>query len=175
MNRIGVIAANTNWKYISEDSGNLKLGINPFSNGMLACPCSAAWPRTDRGSPRKVWTRGVPKPILNAHSTHVMSVRQNVVNTIITVFIAHFFWTRPPYSTARAGMDISPTSVAAVSCQELSPAFSQLGYGFTTPPWGNWAFRGPTSAGYTPAAPYSCKACVPCASFGSVARLLRGR
>src|SRR6516162_9860816 len=26
-------------------------------------------------------------------------------------------------------MDISPTSVAAVSCQELSPAFSQLGYG----------------------------------------------
>ena len=56
-----------------------------------------------------------------------MSVRQNVQNTIMMVFIAHFFWTRPPYSTARAGMDISPTSVAAVICQELSPAFSQLG------------------------------------------------
>ena len=69
----------------------------------------------------------MPKPILNAHSTHTIDVRQKVVNTIITVLIAHFFCTRPPYSTARAGMDISPTSVAAVICQELSPAFSQLG------------------------------------------------
>jgi hypothetical protein len=58
--------------------------------------------------------------------------------------IAHFFWTRPPYSTARAGIDISPTSVAAVICQELSPALSQLGYGFTMPPWGKRAFWGPT-------------------------------
>ena len=51
MNRIGVIAANTNWKYISDDSGNLKLGISPLSNGMFACPCSAIWPSTVRGSP----------------------------------------------------------------------------------------------------------------------------
>ena len=43
------------------------------------------------------------------------------------LFIGHFFWTRPPYSTARAGIDISPTSVAAVICQELSPALSQMG------------------------------------------------
>ena len=94
---------------------------------MLAWPCSATCPRMVRGSPRKVWTSGVPKPILKAHRTQVMSVRQNVQNTIMMVFIAHFFCTRPPYSTARAGMDISPTSVAAVICQELSPAFSQLG------------------------------------------------
>src|SRR5215469_2089505 len=47
------------------------------------------------------------------------------------VFIAHFFCTRPPYSTARAGMDMSPTSVAAVICQALSPEPSQVGYGIT--------------------------------------------
>src|SRR5215469_12070840 len=65
-----------------------------------------------------------------------MSTRQKVVNTIKTVFIAHFFCTRPPYSTARAGMDMSPTSVAAVICQALSPEPSQVGYGITvfTPP-----------------------------------------
>src|SRR5580700_5978009 len=67
-----------------------------------------------------------------------MSVRQKVTNTISTVFIAHFFCTRPPYSTARAGMDISPTSVAAVICQALSPELSQVGYGITVfaPPGG---------------------------------------
>src|SRR5579864_9259946 len=65
-----------------------------------------------------------------------MRTRQKVVNTIMTVFIAHFFCTRPPYSTARAGMDMSPTSVAAVICQALSPDPSQVGYGITvfTPP-----------------------------------------
>src|SRR5580698_8545297 len=41
-------------------------------------------------------------------------------------------------------MDISPTSVAAVNCQELSPELSQAGYGLTMPPWGNRAFWGPT-------------------------------
>jgi hypothetical protein len=65
---------------------------------------------------------GVPKPILKAHRTQTMRVRQNVANTINTVFMAHFFCTRPPYRTARAGIDIRPTSVAAVICQELSPA-----------------------------------------------------
>src|SRR6266581_6508009 len=107
---------------------------------MFAWPCSAACPSTLRGSPTNVLISGVPKPILKAQSTQVISTRQNVVNTMSTVFIAHFFWTRPPYSTARAGMDISPTSVAAVICQELSPALSQLGYGFTMPPWGKRAF-----------------------------------
>src|SRR5579863_6907247 len=103
---------------------------------MLAWPCSALCPRMVRGSPRKVWTNGVPKPILKAHRTQVMSVRQNVQNTIIMVLTAHFFCTRPPYRTARAGMDINPTSVAAVICQELSPDPSQVGYGITvfTPP-----------------------------------------
>ena len=56
-----------------------------------------------------------------------MSVRQNVLNTISTVFIAHRRCTSPPYSTAMAGMLISPTRVAAVSCQALSPGLSQLG------------------------------------------------
>src|ERR1700744_3803082 len=60
-----------------------------------------------------------------------MRVRQKVLTTIKTVFIAHFFCTRPPYRTARAGMDISPTSVAAVICQALSPDPSQVGYGIT--------------------------------------------
>src|SRR5215471_21387967 len=65
-----------------------------------------------------------------------MRTRQKVLNTIKTVFIAHFFCTRPPYRTARAGMDMSPTSVAAVICQALSPDPSQVGYGITvfTPP-----------------------------------------
>ena len=111
---------------------------------MLAWPCKALCPSTVRGSPRNVLTSGVPKPSLKPHSTQVIRTRQKVVNTIITVLIAHFFWTRPPYRTARAGIDISPTSVAAVICQELSPALSQLGYGFTMPPWGNRAFEVPT-------------------------------
>src|SRR5436305_10246990 len=37
------------------------------------------------------------------------------------------FCITPPYSTARPGTLIRPTSVAAVICQEVSPAFSQLG------------------------------------------------
>ncbi len=127
MNKIGVIAANTNWKYSTEAPGRCQLGTAGFTSGMLACPCSAACPRIVLGSPMKVWSNGVPKPSLNAQRTQVIKTRQKVVNTIITVLIAHFFWTRPPYSTARAGMDINPTNVAAVICQELSPAFSQLG------------------------------------------------
>src|SRR5689334_11838549 len=111
---------------------------------MLAWPCKASCPSTVRGSPRNVLTSGVPKPSLKPHSTQVIRTRQKVVNTIMTVLIAHFFWTRPPYRTARAGIDISPTSVAAVICQELSPALSQLGYGITMPPWGNQAFEVPT-------------------------------
>ncbi len=91
-----------------------------------------------------VLTSGVPKPSLKPQSTQVIRTRQKVVNTIMMVLIAHFFWTRPPYRTARAGIDISPTSVAAVICQELSPAFSQLGYGFTVASMGNRACEVPT-------------------------------
>src|SRR5580700_7248991 len=136
MNRIGVMAANTNWKYSTDAAGSLKLGINPFSSGMFAWPCNALAPRIVRGSPTNVLIRGVPKPNLLAQRTQVIRTRQKVLNTIKTVFIAHFFCTRPPYSTARAGMDMSPTSVAAVICQALSPDPSQVGYGITvfTPP-----------------------------------------
>ena len=34
MNRIGVIAAKTNWKYTSELCGNLNFGMSPSSIGM---------------------------------------------------------------------------------------------------------------------------------------------
>ena len=43
-----------------------------------------------------VLTKGVPKPSLNPHRTQVIKTRPKVVNTIITVFIAHFFCTKPP-------------------------------------------------------------------------------
>ena len=69
---------------------------------------------------------GDPKPILKAHRTQTMRVRQNALNTIIMVLTAHLRWTMPPYRTASAGMLIRPTSVAAVICQALSPELSQL-------------------------------------------------
>src|SRR5690349_3944214 len=129
---------------MTDPDGMRKFGIRPFSSGMFACPCKALCPSTVLGSPMNVLTSGVPKPSLKPQSTQTIRTSPKVVNTISTVFIAHFFWTRPPYRTARAGIDISPTSVAAVICQELSPALSQLGYGFTMPPGGNGAFWGPT-------------------------------
>ena len=100
-----------------------------LSKGMLACPSSAPVPRDAPGLPSK-WRlppiQGVPKPILYAHRTQVISTRQNVQNTISMVFTAHFFCTSPPYKTASAGMLMRPTSVAAVICQALSPDDSQL-------------------------------------------------
>ncbi len=93
---------------------------------MWAWPCSPPRPDDVPGTPTKVPIHGVPKPILNAHRTQTMRVRQNALNTIIMVFTAHFFWTIPPYKTARAGMLIRPTSVAAVICQALSPGLSQV-------------------------------------------------
>ena len=63
---------------------------------MFAWPCSAAWPSTVRGSPTNVLISGVPKPILKAQRTQVIRTRQKVVNTMSTVFMAHFFCTRPP-------------------------------------------------------------------------------
>src|SRR5438067_10317844 len=38
------------------------------------------------------------------------------------------FCMTPPYSTTSPGTLMSPTSVAAVSCQALSPGLSQCGY-----------------------------------------------
>ncbi len=126
MNRIGVIAANTNWKYASEVSENRNFGMSPDSSGMTARACSEPAPTIAPGVPTNVWIHGVPKPILNAHSTQATSVRQNVANTMRTVFIAHLRCTRPPYRTARAGMLMRPTRVAAVICHALSPDDSQL-------------------------------------------------
>src|SRR5215472_7346044 len=98
--------------------------------GMFARACSPACPATVPGLPRNVPIQADPKPILNAQRTQTISVRQNALNTIIIVLMAHFRCTIPPYRTASAGMLIKPTSVAAVICQALSPELSQLAYGF---------------------------------------------
>src|SRR5215469_13921979 len=96
---------------------------------MLAWACSPAAPATVPGLPMNVEIQGAPKPILNAHSTHTIKVSANALNTIKMVFTAHFRCTMPPYRTARAGILMRPTSVAAVICQALSPELSQLAYG----------------------------------------------
>ena len=76
---------------------------------------------------------GVPNPILNAHSTHTTSTTENVANVSIMLLIDHRFCITPPYSTARPGTLIRPTSVAAVICHDVSPELSQLGASS-----GNW-------------------------------------
>ena len=66
--RIGVIAANTSWKYMSVDDGK---SVVPTS-GMFPCPCRSfglselpGWPMK---LPKKPWfdspCHGFPKPIL---------------------------------------------------------------------------------------------------------------
>src|SRR5271157_878253 len=138
--RIGVIAANTNWKYTSEESGKWN-GGPVVIDWISACPSSAVWLSTLPGSPRNVPRKplvpnspeplcaiGCPKPILNAHKHHTISVTQNAMNTSIMLLTDQRFCMTPPYRTARPGRLISPTNVAAVICHALSPAFSQLGY-----------------------------------------------
>ena len=90
------MAANTNWKYSTDAPGRCQAGTAALTSGMLAWLSSAEAPRIVLGSPMKVWTNGVPKPSLNPHRTQVIKTRPKVVNTISTVFIAHFFCTRPP-------------------------------------------------------------------------------
>src|SRR5207244_12839836 len=76
--RIGVIAANTNWKYTSEDCGKWN-GGPVLIDGLSAWPCSPTWPSTLPGSPRNVprqpfvpktpdplWAPGWPAPIWDA-------------------------------------------------------------------------------------------------------------
>ena len=70
---------------------------------------------------------GVPKPILKAHSTHTTSTTANAANVSIMLLIDQRFCITPPYRTTRPGTLISPTSVAAVICQALSPGLSQVG------------------------------------------------
>ena len=70
---------------------------------------------------------GVPKPILKPQRTHTTSTIENVAKVSIMLLIDQRFCMTPPYRTASPGTLISPTSVAAVICQEVSPEFSQLG------------------------------------------------
>src|SRR5947209_7210826 len=139
--RIGVIAANTNWKYASVDVGKWNGGPSVI-DGISAAPSSPTWPRMLPPSPQSVprnpcapntppplcaieW----PNPILNAHRHHAISVRQKATNVSIMLFTDQRFCITPPYSTASPGTLIRPTSVAAVNCHALSPGFNQDGYG----------------------------------------------
>jgi hypothetical protein len=58
-----------------------------------------------------------------------MSTRENPAKIIERTLTAHFFGTIDAYKTARPGMLINPTNVAAVICHVLSAGLSQLGYG----------------------------------------------
>ena len=53
-----------------------------------------------------------------------MSTAAKPANVIRIVLTTHFFWTKPPKSTARPGTLMRATNVAAVSCQALSPVSS---------------------------------------------------
>src|SRR3984957_18527689 len=131
--RIGVIAANTNWKYTSEDSGKWN-GGPVVIEGMIACPSSAPALTTVPDLPQKVSKKplpgpiGLPKPILNAHRTQATNTSENATNVSIMLFTDQRFCMTPPYRIASPGRLMSPTNVAAVICHALSPAFSQLGY-----------------------------------------------
>ena len=72
---------------------------------------------------------GVPKPILKAYSTQTISTTANAANVSIMLLIDQRFCITPPYSTTSPGTLISPTSVAAVICQAVSPGLSHVGYG----------------------------------------------
>ena len=72
----------------------------------------------------KMWI-GAPKPILNPYSTQAISTIANATNAIIIEFTDQRFCMMPPYSTTRPGTLISPTNVAAVICQALSPGLNQ--------------------------------------------------
>src|SRR6185369_4908835 len=101
------------------------------------CDCSALVPSTDAGVPHmfpkndpspapKMWS-GLPKDILNPYRTQTISTRANATKVIIIEFTDQRFCITPPYSTASPGTLISPTSVAAVSCQALSPGLRKSG------------------------------------------------
>ncbi len=75
-----------------------------MASGIIAWPCSAAWLRIDAGLPMKFpknppcespWN-GVPKPILNAHSTQTMSTIANAANVSIIELIDQRFCITPP-------------------------------------------------------------------------------
>src|SRR5712671_360283 len=103
---------------------------------MIAWPSSAPVDSTVPDFPQKVSKKplpcpiGLPKPILNAHSTHATKTSENATNVSIMLLTDQRFCITPPYRTARPGRLIRPTNVAAVICHALSPAFSQVGYAF---------------------------------------------
>src|SRR3979411_2927362 len=70
---------------------------------------------------------GWPKAILKAHSTQTISTTANAAKVSIMLLIDQRFCITPPYSTTSPGTLISPTSVAAVICQVVSPLLSQEG------------------------------------------------
>ena len=69
--------------------------MNPLQNEPVAPKCD-----------------GGPKAMLYPQSIHTTRVSAKPVKHIIMVLTIHFFRTRPPYSTARPGRLMSPTSVA---------------------------------------------------------------
>src|ERR1700759_3272715 len=99
-------------------------------DGMIACFWSSPAPRTVPDFPHMGSKKpfplpiGLPKPILNAHSTHATSTSENAANVSIMLLTDQRFCITPPYRTARPGRLISPTNVAAVICHALSPGFS---------------------------------------------------
>src|SRR5204862_1854184 len=86
--RIGVIAANTNWKYTSEDIGKWNGGPS-LIDGITAWPCSAPVESTVPDLPQNVSKNpvpcpiGVPKPILKPHRPHATRTRQKATNVSI--------------------------------------------------------------------------------------------
>src|SRR5947209_11936877 len=126
---MGVIPANTNWKYTSDDCGKAKDPIN----GMFAWPCRDLCPSTVAGLPKNVekkpwpWPIGVPKPMWKAHRTQTTSTTAKAANVNIMLLIDQRFCMTPPYRTTSPGTLIKPTSVAAVICQALSPELSHEG------------------------------------------------
>src|SRR5438105_6666539 len=102
---------------------------------MLAWCWSSVCPSTGPGLPMKFPKnpecespcQGVPKPILKPHMTHTNSTIEKVAKHSIMLLIDQRFCITPPYRTARPGMLIKPTRVAAVICQEVSPELSQVG------------------------------------------------
>src|SRR5438067_324294 len=103
--------------------------------GTLAWCWSSVCDRTGPGLPMKFpkkpeWERpcqGVPNPMLKPQRTHTTSTTENATKVSIMLLIDQRFCITPPYSTARPGTLIRPTSVAAVICQEVSPGFNQEG------------------------------------------------
>src|SRR3977135_68086 len=99
--RIGVIPANTNWKYTSEDCGKWNGGPDEI-DGIAAWPSSAAFPRTLPDLPPNADKKpepcrvGVPKPILKAHRHHATKTSAKATKVSIMLFTDQRFCITPP-------------------------------------------------------------------------------